>query len=311
MKRVAVLIAASPTAGFYSQLAAFGVALRRLDWAHWTPSVHIYLGGPADRGEYSRWLPCLREAEISWSSEQRFAADGDWAQSDDIFRSPPRDADVILTMDADTFPVLPLTAALDQVLESGVVAGVVAHYPFPRFPGDSVSDGWRRVTSGITRRPLDFAFSHTLMPPGTPEDLRRSPFYVNGGVVFFPKTVFDELAPRYLAIRPQLMSRMPNGDFTSQAALTLAIAECGTATATLPMRYNFPNDPIADRLYPDELASVAIFHYLRTDAFDRQRIFASAADYDTFLSLQLSGSNALFQRCVRRVIGGDYPFGRP
>jgi len=158
--------------------------------------------------------------------------------------------------------------------------------------------------------PLEFSFSHTLMPPEAPAELRLTPFYVNGGVVFFSRKAFAGVAAEYLPIRPRLMSRMADGDFAGQAAVTLAIAASGARTAPLPMRYNFPNDPIAEQLYPAELASALIFHYLRTDAFDRQQIFASPEGYAKFLSLPLSGSNRVFQQHVRRVIGAAYPFPR-
>jgi hypothetical protein len=310
LKRVAILIAASPTAAFYSQIAVLMLALRKLPWSDWTPSVHVFLGGPSDPDVDAAWRPYLAAVAFHWVSEPYFAADGDWAQSDDLLRCAPRDADVILTLDADTVPVAPLTDVLDYVLQTEAVAGVIAHYPFPPFPGCSVRDSWQRVTHGITDAPLDFAFSHTLMPPETPADLRLTPFYLNGGVVFFPRARFDDLLMQYLAIRPRLLSRMPDADFTGQAAVALAIAACGVPTTALPMRYNFPNDAIAEQLYPDELAQVRIFHYLRTDIFDRQRIFASAAEYGRFLTLPLSGSNRSFQRHVSAVIGVEYPFDR-
>jgi hypothetical protein len=284
------------------------LALRKLPWADWIPSVHVFLGGPSDPDVDGAWQPHLAAAALHWVSEQHFAADGDWAQSDDLLRCAPRDADVILTLDADTIPVAPLTDVLDYILRTESVGGVIAHYPFPFFPGCSVRDRWHRVADGITDAPLDFAFSYTLIPPETPAGLRLTPFYVNGGVVFFPRVHFDDLLMQYLAIRPRLISRMPNADFTGQAAIALAIAECGVPTTALSMRYNFPNDTIADQLYPGELAEVRIVHYLRTDSFDRQRIFVSAAEYDRFLSLPLSGSNRFFQGYVRAIVGVEYPF---
>ena len=42
-------------------------------------------------------------------------------------------------------------------------------------------------------------------------------------------------------------------------------------TLALPMRFNFPNDPRAEEILSrEELADVAIFHYLRTSLFDRR-----------------------------------------
>jgi hypothetical protein len=238
------MIAASPTAGFYSQIAALFVALRSLDWDGWIFTVHVHLGGPVQPELHAAWLPFLPEADVSWSSAHRFGVDGEWAQSDDIFRCAPRDADLLLMLDADTFPVRPLTGLLNGVLERDAVAGVVAHYPFPRFPGASVREAWQHAAHGIVARPLEFCCTHTLVPPDAPADLQLSPFYVNGGVVCIPRGVFGRVATEYLAIRPQLMTRMPNPDFAGQVALTLAVTNCGANIATLPVRYNFPNDRV-------------------------------------------------------------------
>jgi hypothetical protein len=74
------------------------------------------------------------------------------------------------------------------------------------------------------------------------------------------------------------------------------------------MRYNFPNDPLAEQLHPRELEKVVAFHYLRTDQFDRHAIFATAESYSRFFSLPLSGVNEAFRKAVETMFGADYPF---
>ena len=101
---------------------------------------------------------------------------------------------------------------------------------------------------------------------------------------------------------------MSDGDFSGQAALTLAIAGTGASTRALPLRYNFPNDPAAVRLHTGELEQVVVHHYLRTWAYDRHRIFRSAADYHAFLAQPLEGVDQRFQADVRRTVGERYPF---
>jgi hypothetical protein len=101
---------------------------------------------------------------------------------------------------------------------------------------------------------------------------------------------------------------MANPDFSGQAALTLAIAAAGVPTWALPLRFNFPNDARAEQMYPEELADIAIYHYLRTSVFDRHVIFTNAERYAAFLGLPLTGVNGLFQDAVRRILGPDYPF---
>ena len=208
------------------------------------------------------WRPYLRDVEISWTSEARFARDGDWAQSDDAFRFAPRDADLLVAMDADTFPIADLEPLFDRVHESGAVAGTSRTTP----PSSTRLSTMQTRSLRLDRRrfappgrglPRDSSpppstspmHTHSMDPECAPEQ-RLSPFYVNFGVVLFPRAAFDAVAPRYLAIRPRVMERMSSPDFSGQAALTLAIADAGVRTWALPMSYNFPNDPRAEQLYP-------------------------------------------------------------
>jgi len=323
-RRVAILIAASPTDAFYSQVAALTRALRALTWTHWQLSVHVYLGGDRDRDSHLEWRPYLQDVELMWSSETRFARDSDWAQSDDAFRFAPRDVDLLVAMDADTFPVGNLEPLFDRVLATGAVAGAIAHYPtVQRFSFDPETHEfskapfqpplratWTRLAEGLITAPLDFAHAHTLMDPDRPPEERLAPFYLNFGVVLFPRAAFDAVAPRYLALRPRVMERMASPDFSGQAALTLAVADVGVRTWALPMRYNFPNDPRAERLFPGELEHATVIHYLRTTCFDRHEIFARPEAYATFLALPLSGANLVFRNAVVETLGAAYPFPR-
>ena len=327
MKHVAILVAASPTPAFFSQIAVLARALQQLRWHRWRYSLHVYVGGVHESDALDAWVPHLRDVHVRWSSISSFARDGDWAQSDDVFRNPPADADVFLALDADTLPVDAFESVLDRVLETNTVAGVIAHYPTvlpfsfnqatgavsflppsPGWPATSVRDAWQRLALGIWNGPLEFLFSHTLMGADVPITLREAPFYLNFGVVFFPKPVFAKIAPTYVDMRHRLMDRLPLPDFSGQVALTLAIASSGANTWALPMRYNLPNDPVAERMYPQELEHVAIFHYLRTAVFDRHLIFLNQEHYQQFLSLQARGVNRRFQEAIRRIVGDVYPF---
>jgi hypothetical protein len=309
MPHVALLIAASPTPAFYSQVAALNVALCKLPWSTWEPSVHLYLGGSPDPIAYEKWRPYLRDVQINWTSAACFARDGDWAQSDDVFRHPPSHADVLMAVDADTFPVNGLERVLDEVVATQSVAGVIAHYPNVQQQTDAtVKDAWTRMATGLIDLPVETPFFHTLVNQDRAREEREAPFYLNFGVVFIAGEVFDRIAGGYLAMRPQLMERMPYPDFSGQVALTLALTAARVRTWELPMRYNFPNDPIAEQMYPGELANVVVFHYLRTTQFDRHRIFASAEEYSKFLALELSGADSSFQQSVKSILGASYPF---
>lgn len=308
MPKVAFLIAASPNAGFYSQVAVLGLALRAHRWTRWHPAVHLYVGGHGDSGVWQRWCSHLADVEVVRASAQHFAEDGDWAQSDDVFRRPPKDADVLVALDADTLLVGDLEPLLDEVLCSTAVAGVIAHFPFPMHPGQSVREGWTGVAESLGEALPPFSHAHTLMPSHLPAERRTTPFYLNFGAVFFPAAGFEPLADRYLRLRPQLMAPMADPDFSGQVALSLAIHGQGARTLALPLRFNFPNDPLAAELAPGELEQVVIWHYLRTTTFDRQQIFSTAAGYQRFLDLPLDGVDARFRQQVRLLIGARLPF---
>ena len=75
------------------------------------------------------------------------------------------------------------------------------------------------------------------------------------------------------------------------------------------MRYNFPNDELADTMYPGEMENIKFFHYLRTHEFDRHKIFSDEEYFDVFMNKGMKGSNEIFRRRVHELTQGRYPFG--
>jgi len=163
----------------------------------------------------------------------------------------------------------------------------------------------------LINEPLNFRQAYSLTGADVPEENRLAPFYVNDGAVFIPKALFSDFAKRFLNLRPKLMDRLVAPYYSGQIALSLAVAEMHAPTCALPMRYNFPNDEVAAERFPEELESVKIFHYLRTDQFDRQLIFTDGSHYQSFLNAPLTGVNKVFQENVRRIIGPEFPFSAP
>jgi hypothetical protein len=305
MPNVEILIPASPVAAFFSQIAAFSWALKSLRWSRWRPTLRVVMGGEVDTEALDRWLPFLSDVEIMLLSRTQSLREGIWAQYDSLYQLASKDADVILRMDADTLPVADFEDVLDEVVEIGGIAGVIEHYPFSTPTGLARSEDWQRVATGVIGRPLDLPFHYTLLPnPEWP-----APFYLNDGAVYCSGTIFSELSEIYRRLRPQLLHRLGDPYFAGQVGFALAVAELGAPTRALPARYNFPNDPRAASLHPDELGEVAIFHYLRTERYDRHKIFRDASQYDSFMRLQLTGVDAVFQQKVREIVGSDYPFG--
>jgi len=305
MRNVAILIPASPTAAFFSQIAAFSRALQSLKWAQWRPSIHITMGGDLDREALHQWLPHLDNVALTFLPATQCRAEGIWAQYDGVFRNTPVEADVVLRMDADILPVGDFEEVLDRVADTGCVAGVIEHFPFLTPTGSARMEHWQALARDLIGASLEFPFRYTLLPdPEWP-----APFYINFGAVFCAGTVYRELSSLYLRLRRQLNDRLADPYFAGQVAFALAVAELGATGWALPMRYNFPNDERAVLLQAGELERVAIFHYLRTHKYDRHRIFTSAPEYRSFLDAPLTGADRSFQQKVETLLGREYPFG--
>lgn len=307
MRRVAILIAASRNDAFYSQIAAIALAVRALPWRRWQPAIHAYFDGPLSPGDpvWQRWAEHLRDVHVVPVLPEAFVRDGNWAQVDATFEHVPDAAHVLMSLDADTLPVAGFEDLLDVVADEDLIAGVMAHYPPPgiRSPSD-----WERLAKGLISQSLSFEHQYSLVGDTGSGEPGSAPFYVNGGVVFYGQAALSRLVPVYRRIRKQVVARLPDPGFSGQVATTLAAAEARLTTTTLPMRFNFPNDPMAMRQYPDDASTVVIHHYLRTDHFNRHRIFASRTAFDDFLALPLEGPNLVFQDAVRRLCSGRYPF---
>lgn len=311
MKLVAIMVPITANSGFLGQVAAIRCALLQLRWERWTWQLHICIGGYFDAIFLDMWRQQLPEVSITLASAARFGRDGDWAQSDDQLRCAPRDADVVMAMDADVLPVAGFEDILDRVEQTGCVAGVMAHYRFPGWEGQTPCQDWQTIAAKVLSRPLDFANTYSLVASDAPEEQLKAPFYINFGAVFFAASAFHQLLPTYLRIRHQIERLLPTPDFSAQVALTLALTEEAIPTLALPMRYNFPNDETAALRYPEELEHVAFWHYLRTNKYNRQMIFASPAQYRHFVSLALKGPHLKFQQTVVRLLGNSWPFPYP
>jgi hypothetical protein len=307
-RRVSFLIAGNCNDAFYSQIAVLAAAMRQLQWQRWEPSIHAFLGHTereATQADWAKWARYLADVHVTTIEMPETGGEDNWPQVDATLELAPRDADVLVSLDADTLPITDFEDVLDRVADSDLVAGVMAHFSPPGMP---THRDWERLADDLISPRLIFNREYSLMASDTPTERRTAPFYVNGGVVFYSRSVFERLVPMYLALRRRVMARVTNGAFSGQIATTLAVTAVGLDSYTLPLRYNFPNDPQADMLHPDEVSHIVFHHYLRTECFDRHRVFATGDSYAEFLNLELDPVNGRFQAAVRRVIGRDYPF---
>lgn len=306
------MIAGSANAAFYSQVAAFNYALKRLTWTRWTPEIYVALGPRlADESfedSFARWRQHLKDVTFSYVSESSWDEKDNWAQVDASMLNAPRNADVYVSVDADTLPVGELETILDEIFGKNCIAGVMAHYPPPGFVDAS---SWTALMNTFGIEEPDLSFLPSLPCKEDPNRIFSLPIYFNGGVIFYSQEIFERFVLEYINTRTLVERELQNGqNFSGQLAMAITVSKLGLNAVILPMRFNFPNDDGAIRQHPKELEQIRIFHYLRTNAFDRRKIFSSVDGYKSLIEMELTGVNRVFAGTVRKIFGSEYPFAR-
>jgi hypothetical protein len=304
------LIPGSPNDAFFSQIAFFRLALDGLGGAYRQARLVAVFGDDTIAPIPSRWSPYLERVEIEWADPADFKRRGYLAQGDrrfDLFRA---EADLVVLCDADTAVMRAWPDLAKSLSATPALAGVIAHYHFPweNSTGQPEHD-WEKLAEALLGHEMPLNHRYSLQDPVR---ANSCPFYINYGFFAGPPALMSRFSHAYRAMVPRVHGIVAN-HFSCQVAVAITIAELGLPTRALPMRYNFPNDSKADALYPQELKQIVVQHYLRTNQFDRQHIFASNAEFERFLELDLEGSNRHFQSFVRKLTNGRYPFtiGRP
>lgn len=305
----------SPNDAFWSQAAIFRHKLDSMGEPYRSARQVLCLGAAEPEPVPARWQPWFERIELRWTDRIVFEVDGDRAQAQLLYGATSTSADLSIICDADTLLLNRLPDDfLEDFLTEPAMCGVIAHYPPPLTPYEGaqspqVADQaglWAKLAETIVGRPFQLIHPYTLAP-GTSMESERCPFYINHGFIAARPHHFAELDHQMRTTVPQVRAILDN-DFCYQLAIPCAIALAGIPYRVLPMRFNFPNDPVCDQLYPDELNNVVLVHYLRTQAFDRHRIFADPAEFARFMETPLEGSNAIFRESIRTLTNGQYPF---
>jgi hypothetical protein len=308
--KVEFITCGNHTEPFLSQAAIFRRALDSLGGDYAAARLVLCVGGPEWEPLPARWRAPFRNIELRWVCGSDYTAD-DVAQSVMTYRVVDPSADLSVICDADTLLVSPFPEDfLTRMQREPALAGCIAHYPPPlhdtRVPPPpaipDVATMWARVAARLGVPVPDCIHRYAM----TNEDL-RAPFYINLGFLAGPPQVVAAFHRELTRIVPLVREVLEN-EFYEQIALPFAAAAAGLCVRALPIRFNFPNDPVADRLYPDDMASAHVIHYLRRTHFDRHVIFNDPAAFAQFMAQELEGSNAVFQSAVRRITGGVFPF---
>lgn len=302
------LLCGSPTDAFFSQMAFFRLSLDALGGDYRAARVVAVFGDHAEARVPAGWRPHLDRIAVEWAHAPGAPNPMHRAQHDRRFTLIRPEADLAFLCDADVIPLRPLDTLIEELLETPALAGVIAHFHFScdGVRGDPDVD-WPEIAEMVIGKAIDRPHRYTLLPADAPA---QAPFYINYGVLAGPPALLAEVHRRDVALRDRVAAILDDW-WAPQVSLALACADLALPTRALPMRYNFPNDPRADRLYPEELGRIVFLHYLRLCDFRRDAIFADPSAFRDFLARDLKGSSAVFRERVSAITGGAFPFPRP
>ena len=313
--RLQFVMCGNHTDAFLSQAAMFRLMLDSYGGDHGRAQLVLCVGGPEEKLLPERWRKPFERIDVRWVSREAYRRDGDLAQSLLTYNAIDATSDLAVICDADTVLLRPLPGDfLEAMAHEPALAGCIAHYQPPltdnRVPAPpairSIDELWQRLSMNILGREIPAPYRYTLRK--RPEDVPGTcPFYINLGFLASTPALLKSYGIAHSQVLPKVRAIIEN-DFYEQLAVPFAAERAGLPTRVLPIRFNLPNDPIAERLYPEEAESVVLLHYLRKNFFDRHSIFTSPENFARFIAMPLGGTNAAFQKKVRDITRDKYPF---
>ena len=306
--KLCFLIPAVPTDGFCGQIAMFRKSLDHLGGIYQQAAVVAVFGDPTIEALPVRWRPHFDRIITQHVSPDEYAKREYLATGDARWSSFTDDCDFVIFSDADTLVLRRIDDLLESLQATPAIAGTIAHWTCFQSNGEEPLREWQVLSRACLGHEIPLEYEHTLTTDQTTPSQRRCPFYLNYGFVIAPRKLIELIRSTYLSLTPRVPALLQKPFFSAQVSLTLAIYAHGVPHRAIDMRYNFPNDEMAEALYPESLQDVRVIHYLRTERFDRQQIFASAEEFDRFLNIDLRGSDKVFQDHIRVLTASRYPF---
>jgi len=292
------LICGTPNDAFCSQIAFFRLCLDKLGETYKNARLVAAFGDHSEEKIPKKWLPYFKNIQVEWSYNKLSTNICHSAQHYHRFELIRPDADMAVLVDADTMLFRPFPELIQQCLDKPALFGVIAHQRVP------IEKDWHEISKKVLGRSIQINHSYTLKPR-KPE--HESPFYINYGFLAGPPHLLQQAYKQDILLVDKTCEQV-GPFFCAQVSLAFAIDELKLPHKALPMRYNYPNDKIADSIHAKETNKIILFHYLRTNRYDRHKIFSSQVEFENFIHLNLEGSDRLFQQHVASITNGKYPF---
>lgn len=306
----------SPTPYFFRRVHFLAASLRALGGEIADHEIVVSVGGGEAGDNYYRSQPWSCKYPIVWRhvSLESYARLGYRATNLDRSAHMSR-ADYVMMVDADVIFLRDFSDLLAELERTPAICGVMAHAsPFLRPPvmvgifaerirdNDSPDVYWDLLAEHFGIAPMKMEYEYSGWGIMSRDPMHRfAPAYFNGGMVLGNSELMDRMCELYPDAEGAINEVMETY-FCPQLARTLACHKAGIACRSLPLRYNFPNDPGFDAAFPEEAANISILHYLRHDIVHRDRDFSDVAGVERLVArTDLSGSNEDLRRKVAEL----------
>jgi hypothetical protein len=315
VRKIEFLMCGSPTDAFFSQAAMFRIGLDAIGGMYRDARLVLSLDQQFEAPLPARWRPFFERIELHHAPVDQVVGEGpDRIEFGDSrlhsYTLLDAHAHLSIICDADTLLLRAFPELLLEELHKGrEVGGVIAHRP-PQKHDDhghdlsSLSNDafWDALSMHVLGRTTELTHHYKLACTD-----QHCPFYINYGLVIARPNLLARFHRELVALQPKVRQILDNV-YYSQLAVPLAIESAGLTARSLALRYNYPNDPLADHLYPEDQEDIYLLHFQMRHSFDRHRIFVDAEEFDAFMALRLEGSSRIFQQHVQQLTGGRYPF---
>lgn len=292
------LICGAPTDAFLSQIAFFRLSLDNLGGCYKKARLVASFGDHSVQKIPKRWEHYFKNIDIEWSHPIGAVNLNYSAQHYHRFKVFRPDADMVIICDADTVLIRPFPELIKMCIQAPALFGVIAHYHM------TTDKDWQEIANAVIEKPVKIKYKYTLEAV---DSLPSAPFYINYGFLASTPSLLNKLYNKDIQLIDSIIEQV-GPLWASQVSVALASEALNLPSYALPMRYNFPNDKKADKLYPNELDDIVLVHYLRNTNYNRHKIFSNEKEFNHFISLDLDGSDKVFQQHVLKLTDATYPF---
>lgn len=302
--------AISPLDFFFNRIHFIALSIRSLGGICATAPIRVAVGADEQPHDLHARLPWSRPLGIEWGWIDRsdFVA---WKDSANPYLAtiaarfmPPFTARHVLVLDPDVIPIAPFNDLVAKIESSPAVLGVIAHHsPFWSKDPGSHRRIWNLLYSAAGLGEPRFELQHSAWGIyDQVEERRLSPPYFNSGMILAPSDMLTPLWPHYVE-GLRVIAESLNTYFYDQIGFTLALAKSGVPYRSLPLRFNFPNEPVFDVKLAQELSDVRFLHVMRTEIVHRDESFKTLDTVAHLVSRKdLTGSNEAFRRKIAQLL---------